>query len=370
MNGPAVIAPPSPELLQDLALVLPDLQLYDSKPISAAIRGKSASIHAALDHAAALLQSSRAPAIANVQALSLEALSQAVALAEAARARLLPSHAAPAVSPAAFGATLSHALSCDLALWVGPCDSAPHGLLKRLRDRIPHHVTLASNLDELQALRLELTASPDASATRAPGASPAQTPAQALLQARRALFLLPSDADPRLIAQCDALAASLQDRVRIAVMTLPDAKHSLNRRGALELITWQTGLSCTSGGIDFSDSAPRPSPPLQTLLDRQAIDLLIDCAPGSKRNTDRLSNTSKTPALITLSPCAPSRADPAAEVSFITPGLTLGLAARVMRYDGIILWLCDDPASAPPDPTAQLLQDLLQRVQPQPATTP
>jgi hypothetical protein len=370
MNGPAVIAPPSPELLQDLALVLPDPQPYENKPISAVIKGQSASIHAALDHAAALLQNSRAPAIANVQALSLEALSLAVALAEAARARLLPSHAAPAVSPAAFGATLGHALSCDLALWVGPCDNAPQPLLKRLRDRIAHHVTLTSNLDELQALRLELTASPDASATRAPGASPALPLLQTLLHARRALFLLPADADARLVAQCDSLAASLQNRVRLAVMTLPDAKHSLNRRGALELITWQTGLSCASGGIDFSDSAPRPSPPLQTLLDRHAIDLLIDCAPGSKLNTDRLSNTSRTPARITLGPSDPSRTDPAAEVSFITPGLTLGLAARVMRYDGIVLWLCDDPASAPADPVVGLLKDLLQRVQPQPLNTP
>ena len=211
-----------------------------------------------------------------------------------------------------------------------------------------------------------MTASLDASATRATGASPALTLLQTLLRARRALFLLPADADARVVAQCDALAASLQNRVRLAVMTLPDAKHSLNRRGALELITWQTGLSCTSGGIDFSDSAPRPSPPLQKLLSRSAIDLLIDCHP----NTNRLRDTTNRPQLITLGPSDPSRADQGAEVSFITPGLALGLAARVMRFDGIILWLCDDPASAPPDPVAQLLQDLLQRVQPQPANTP
>ncbi len=370
MNGPAVIAPPSPELLQDLALVLPDLQPYENKPISATILGKSASIHAAMDHAAALLQRSRAPAIANVQALSLEALSRAVALAEAARARLLPSHAAPAASPAAFGATLGHALSCDLALWVGPCDSAPQALIARLRERIPHHLTLTPALETLVALRVALPSFDPAKTTSKPTFDAVCSTLHALMQARRALFLLPCDADPRLIAQCDALAATLQDRVRLAVMTLPDARRSLNRRGALELITWQTGLSCASGGIDFSDGAPRPSPPLQKLLDRQAIDLIIDCSPpGSHTSfptTDHLSNTSKKPARITLGPTP----DPAAEVSFITPGLALGLSARVMRFDGIVLWLCDDPASAPPDPVVGLLHDLLQRVQPQPATTP
>jgi transposase len=238
-------------------------------------------------------------------------------------------------------------------------------LLKRLRDRVATHLTLAPSLEMMLTLRLALTSFDPAQTTAEPAFDVVSSTLNALLQTRRAVMLLPSDADPRLLAQCDALAASVQNRVRLAVMPLPDAKRSLNTRGALELITWQTGLSCATGGIDFSDSAPRPSPPLHTLLDRQAIDLLIDCNYSGDPLADHLNNTTKRPARITLGPTP----DPTAEVSFITPGLVLGLSARVMRFDGIVLWLCDDPSSAPPDPTAQLLHDLLQSVQQQPANT-
>ena len=60
--------------------------------------------------------------------------------------------------------------------------------------------------------------------------------------------------------------------------------------------------------------------------------------------------------------CIGRQFDQEADVRFRTPGLALGLAAQVMRFDGIILWLCEDPATAPADPTVELLLSLANKI--------
>src|SRR5690606_21362661 len=99
-------------------------------------------------------------------------------------------------------------------------------------------------------------------------------------------------------------------------------------------------------GIDFGDGAPRPC---SHELPRGA-DVVVEFI-----GDDATSQFSGDVRRITIGP-----ANSSAEVSFVTPGLAVGLAAQVMRFDGIMLWLCDDPATAPPDPAADPLLQLRQ----------
>ena len=99
------------------------------------------------------------------------------------------------------------------------------------------------------------------------------------------------------------------------------------------------------GGVSFADGSPRPSHPAQALLATGELDLVIDTglpylhAPDARR--------------ITI-----GQFEPEADLSLVTCGLAAGLAARVMRFDGVVLWLCDERAQAPADPAARLLAQL------------
>ena len=368
-NKPAAFA----DLHRDLSLVLPQLRKAGSPAIEACVKGQRAATDATIAMVRDWLRDSTAPAMVGLNGLSLEAVREAVALAEYCRAKLLPM---PMPDPVAAcmtvlqTATLGHALAADLKVVVGASaqggsaarrephppgldhpDVNPLGVGPFVSDRIDEAITarvpntlfVGGDLDTILALRRT---------ARGKGERAAElfTDATAL-PVKRMVVLLPHDVDIRVAGEWHKLAAQVQREIRVAVLSLPHPQ-AANLRGALEVITWQTGLSCATGGVDWADGAPRPCAGAANLLPRSACDVVIDAGwspmPTAWRRSVR--------HYIRIS----AAIDADADVCFVTPGLALGVAARVMRFDGAILWLCDDPTpgAALHDPAVDLLRRL------------
>jgi len=342
----------SDELRRDLALVLPEVRAVGGMKRAEAqawVGGRAASVEDAVTYAAELLRGSAAPAIVGLNGLTLEAVREAVALAEAARARLLPMPLGDPLSmrmSVTQAATLGHAMSADLRVVIQDGARKANAIEALIAERVPNALFMPGDLGALLQLRATV---------REQGA--AAITSTTALPVKHVVIPLPADTDPRVIGQWHRLAADLQRAVRVSAITVPDLTKVANLRGALEVITWQTGLSCATGGVDFADGAPRPSAAAATLIQRGGIDLAVD--------------TGWRPLPVELaSQCAHRirigiEADASADVSFVTPGLAAGLRARVMRFDGVILWLCDDPAPAAgavDDPAVSLLRRWIDEV--------
>ncbi|MEX2216819.1 MAG: hypothetical protein WD768_22080 [Phycisphaeraceae bacterium] len=352
-------------ILNDVSLVLgaPSRQGGAIRAqLTAMTDGKTVPLEFAIARAKQLIESSTAPAIVGLNGLTLEAVREAVALAERHRMKLLPM---PLPDPIAARqtvmqtATLGHAMAADLQVkrestarlaidpppappWEGgESEVTPDDLADRIdafiTARVPNALFMpVDDLDAVLALRTkvrELGAKVFTDATALP--------------VKRVIVLLPHDCDPRAVSQWHRLAVEVQQELRLAVLSLPSPDAG-NIRGVLEVITWQTGLSCATGGVDFTDGSPRPCAGAVSLLARGAIDLVIDT--GLRALPDALSN--KVTHRIRIGP----EPDAKAAVSFVTPGLSLGLAAQVMRFDGVMLWLGDDATGAQSDPAVELLR--------------
>jgi hypothetical protein len=314
-------------LRRDLALVLPggEVRPYDGAETPAAIEGRPVSIEDAVNHAAELIDASRAPAIVGLNGLTIEAIREAIALAEAMRGRLLPEGTGdPVVARQSVTqtATLGHVFASHMIVWVG-CTGGDGPVANAIAERQLLGGFVEADLPTVLKLRESLR-QPEATGPFA--------------QHKRVAVVLHQGTDPRVASQWHKLAADVQKKLRVCVFQLPHPDAS-NARGVIETVTWQTGLSPAFGGIDFGDGSPR------ACSANASLDLVISAgAAGETR--------------ITIGP--PDRRD---LVSFSTPGLCAGLAARVMRCDGIVLWLCADPATAPPDPAVEVLRVLRQRIQ-------
>lgn len=296
--------------------MLPAVRRLDGPPtVTATIDGKPAAVEEALAQAAWLVAHSAAPAIVGLHRMSIEALREAVALAEHIRGRLLlrPGDAQPIASrlPVVQTATLGHVFASDLIVWVGrDMYSEDHPVAQAVAGRRLLASFVDASVDTVLALRERFEVDPEH---------------------KRIAAVLPPGCDVRVVSQWHKLAAQVQDRVRLCVFSMP-AMDAANARGAHEVVTWQTGVSpAAAGGVDFADGAPRA-------CSHGPADLTIDARDG-----------------LTIGP-----------VHFGTPGLVLGLAARVMRCDGVVLWLCDDPRKAPADPMVKLLGRLRQLLPPLP----
>ncbi len=323
----------SPELRQDLSLVLPLVQRAKGTAISAYLAGREVSVDEAVARAGDLIKVSVAPAIVGLSGLTIEAVREAVALSERLRARLLP---LPAGDPIAWRmsvmqtATLGHACAVDLRVaFRDEVEGTHNPINEAIASRVPNTLFVQGNdLDALLKLRMLV---------REQGASAITS--MTALPVKRVVVALPASVDVRIASQWHLLAAQLQSELRVSVITLSEMGklHAAgNRRGVLEVITWQTGLSCATGGVDFADRAPRPCADAATLLSRGGLDVVVD--------------TGLLPVETSLLSSVKHRirigdaVDATADVCFVTPGLRVGLRARVMRFDGVILWLCDDPS--------------------------
>ncbi|MCC7192201.1 MAG: hypothetical protein IT444_05400 [Phycisphaeraceae bacterium] len=309
----------SETLRNDLSIVLPSLTARAPLDIASDI----------LDKAVDLLSHSRAPAIVGLSNLSIEALREVIPLAERIRGRLLPlptiGNRISTTQPVTESATLGHLFACDMIVWVG-CDGGSGPVAQRIAERQLLGAFVDSSLDVVLRLRDDLTRNPTAGPFGA---------------CKRVAVVLKPDCDPRVISQWHKLAAQIQSRTRLCVFSLPANSMGGNERGVIETITWQTGVSPIGGGIDFSDGNPRWCPPADVLLKRGAIDLILDTSTESRNQTD----ISRTIPRIAIN----GNAIP-------------GTAAQVMRCDGIVLWLCDDPATAAPDPAVTFFATLMRRI--------
>jgi hypothetical protein len=334
MNQSDADNPTSP-LERDLSLVIEPTWIAPGAAVDARVAGRSVSIDEAIAHAGALLRGARSPAIIGLHSLSIEGVRAAVALGRRIGAKLLPwpaTNAEPATRLVTQTGSLGHAFASDMILWVG-CRGTDTPITRAVVSNQLLSAFLPAELETVLNLRRLLA--------RTSETSPFGT-------AKKIIAVLAADADPRVVSQWHKLANQAQRRHRIAVLQLP-AGGACNARGAAEAITWLTGVAPTRGGVDVGVHPPAGCADAQTLLAADAIDVAIDLrcdaapplfSPHVKRIT------------IGVSP------DDSAAVSFAAPALALGVAARVMRFDGVVLWLCDDPANATPDLTAQLLHSL------------
>jgi len=351
-----ILPPPSAELKQDLAMVLPTLRVAESAEIKAFWFGEPIAVDQAMSQATSLLRESKAPAIIGLSGLTIEAMRETIALAESMRAMLLPwpflpwpcGDVAAARQSIVQTATLGHAASADLRVAFRDDPTRQDSPIDQwITQRVPNTLFVdGADLEALLRLRAKV---------REQGA--AVFTSMTALPVKSIVVTLPAGVDCRIESQWHALAADAQQKIRISVMTLPDLRAAGNQRGAMEVMTWQTGLSGAAGGITFADGAPRPCPGASELLELGAIDTALDTGltPLPPVLTQRLRHRIRISAAL----------DKSADLCFITPGLSPGLRAQVMRFDGTILWLCDDPSpksDAMDDPAIALISQLKQRV--------
>lgn len=308
----------SDALRRDLAMVLPDLP-----------RG-GAALEAMATPMAAALKSAKAPAMAGLGTLSVEGAIEAVELMRAVRGRVLPW---PMPGDNARGpmsvtqtATLGHVFASDLIIWVG-CTGGDGPIAEAISEHQLRAAFAEPTLDAVMRLRDALKRDPHS---------------EPVGRWKRVAVVLAPGCDGRVVSQWHKLTAQIQQAVRVCVIQLPDIARHRNLRGACEVVTMLTAISCDAGGVDFSSGVPRPCPDVMTLLSLNAIDLLIDTAP------EPINAPPSLPRHTRLNPWAL---------------MAVPSSARVMRFDGVMLRLADDPDAAPPDPAAMLFAAIRQQLE-------
>ncbi|MCC6581243.1 MAG: hypothetical protein IT440_12480 [Phycisphaeraceae bacterium] len=186
------------------------------------------------------LRSACAPVMTGWEGLPLASAALAVKLAAKLRAKAVFLHAWPVTDRMGVRWEASEAFAQSAKLQL--------------------HVTCTSTLDDVLALR-QAIASADPSSND-------------ILAAGSAVVRIDAGVDPRIIEQWHRLAEQVQLQTRMAVLEEND------RKNAVDAMLWHTGVSPASGGLDFAHTPPRPCPPLPTLLDRKAVDLLVALQPS------------------------------------------------------------------------------------------
>lgn len=320
------------------------LPIHDENGPQAAIAGELTTIENAIEKAVDRVRSSVAPAIVGLGGLSIEAAEQAITLAEQLRAKLLPH---PSMDPVqvrqrvSFHAGLAEAMNADLRVVTneliqpgetGQSEKVLASLTLAVDERVPNALFMAvADIKAVVQLRQALAAE-GVNAIRKLTSLPVN----------HVIVMLPPTVDARVVSQWHLLAANMQATLRISVITTPCADAG-NIRGVIEVIAMKTGLNAWANGIDFATGQAVPCAQLATHIERNACDMIIDTgiAPFAENATIRMSHD----------------ADDAKQCDvWFRGGLCRGIAARVMRFDGSMLWLCDDPQSSLPDPTVELLK--------------
>jgi len=319
---------PEEAFRRDLSLVLPILRAADS-PDHARIGHRPADVAEAAELTAQWLRGAQRPAIVGLGMLTMEAVRDALRLARAVGGRACDQWRNPLVSRQPVWQRASLAAASNAKLMVGVGVSRHHSpAAERLGGEFA--IGVDASLETVLALR-------DAAEQAGHG----NDVLSAILAAPSVVVVLASQTDPRVIAQWHQLAASLQQRVRMAVVTLP-VLSSGNWFGADSAMTWQTGISLAWGGVDFG------SRETSAALFRDDADVLIDF-----RHAPKPSSAERH---IVVGPTDLESAD----VHVQTDGLALGLAGHVMRFDGVMLRL-NDPDQQPdlPDRSHEWLRRLL-----------
>jgi formylmethanofuran dehydrogenase subunit B len=169
-------------------------------------------------------------------------------------------------------------------------------------------------------------------------------------EARHAHFILGEDAaqSPVLSNELARLCARARSRLRITVSALPP---SGNGRGVLEVLSWQTGRPGAS--VFRAASPPRDlagAIDLERLLELRGADVIL----AAGLNRALLSLEARAAFEPTQRIVIGAEADPRASVSIRVPGLDPRLPATIVRADGIHLTINGRPSTAasPGDPAA------------------
>jgi hypothetical protein len=290
-------------LLNDLSLVLAEPYELSSAQIHASVHGQPVELNTAIERAAKMICDSSSPVITGIHMLTMQATRAAVDLARKMQGRVLqPETQSYSVQQTA---TLGHVMGCDFVIKPGPAQwAAEHPVAAAIAKRVLHSIFVPPDLDTLLGLRAKV---------RQKGAAAICDITHC--QVNRLAVVLPPECPFELVSQWHKLAADLQTQIRACVLRLPDMATAGNMRGAAEVVLWLTGLN---GQVDFGGS-------------QIATDLQID---ASENGVIRVGN----------------------DIQFTTPGLAMGLHAHVMRFDGIVLRLCDDPEVGIPDPVVELFE--------------
>lgn len=334
----------SDELERDLRLVFANaLPTVTADDVQACVDGEPAPLEVVLQRAADRIRSCVAPAIVGLGGLSIEAAEQAIDLAHAMQGKLLPT---PVQDPTlsrqsvSFHAGLGEAFGADLRV-IGPDDAdgdasenGLEALTLAINERVPNALFMAvHDIDAVIHLRESLSRDGVEAIRRL-----------TTLPVNSVVVVLPSMVDARVTSQWHRLAADLQSTLRISVVSTPSADVG-NLRGVAELIAMRTGLNAWASGVDFASGETLPCAGWDTHLARNGCDVVIDSS----------LNQLVEQAAIRIS----ADVDHAKQCEiWFRGGIQLGVAARVMRFDGTMLWLCDDPSIALPDPTINLFKQL------------
>ena len=328
-------------LRKDLSLVLPADCL--DMPSGTAADGKSEEVTSSLRRVAALIDEAKAPAIVGLNGLTIEAVRLAVQLARRIGAKLLPlpfsqEQSMGAFVPTQMTATLGEAIAADLKIVPRSCEALQGNPIDTyIADHVPNQLFVDPGFDALLALRqqIELRGSSVITETTS-------------LEVKRVVVVLPASTNARVISQWHLIACKIQHALRLSIVLVPDVSSAGNLTGAIETMTWMTGVAPTRGGLDFSSvkdvevarpmPLPKPCAFADVLMEQGAIDLVIDTGLLPKRRCEKVKHWVRL-----------GREDDAANQSDVhlkTLGLPLGLRGRVMRFDGVTLWLCADPSCA------------------------
>lgn len=312
-------------LWQDLSLVLPSRREVEpgDAVVTAYVGGKACGLDEAVARCDEMLQGAKHPAITGLNMITMEAARAAMSLAMRCDARVLPDATELALD-VAQQATLAHVYASDYVIKPGPDRwAADHPVASAIARRVLHSMFVRPGLDGVLALR---------EAIRAKGAAAIT---EAIPQTvRRVAVLLPPDTEAQVISQWHKLAADVQSELRVCVMTLPGATYG-NGRGALEVVTWRSGFA---GAVQFADGVASRCRTGDVGVD-VAVELgALHAGDAARRIVFGVER------------------DDSAEVSFVMPGLAMGLAAHVCRFDGQMLRLCNDMTVSPPDPVVAVLE--------------
>jgi formylmethanofuran dehydrogenase subunit B len=347
-DPPAGDGPPDPHGACDWgSAFLSALLRVEARPM---LGGQPADRAAALAAAAELLRSAGSPAVIGLTGLTVEALREAVPLAETLRGLLAPwppdptrnwGHAAPDIART-WGAIADAA---ELAVFWGADPDQTHPRLReRLRLTDERTLVLPGEPDVATAVALRM---------HFEKAGPPVAALSSRLAAVRSahIFLTrAAGADAVLVGQLQLLAARLLPVCRLSVGVLPD---SVNARGATEVLTWQTGFPGPTG---FAGGAPQYRPGVWE-ADRILADGLADAVVTADLDADTLPAEARSRLARTRRIVISPREDPSADVCFVIPGLDPRLDAHVVRPDGIMLRLAGAGPGFP-DPAAEVLADL------------
>jgi len=343
-------------LHDDLALVLPETQpppAGDPPPESA------------IAEAAGWLTRAEAPLVTGLEGLTVEGCRLACALAEALGATLALAEARPSHQPACFRLTLGEAMARPLALLVDP--GAPgagpahaHPVVRRLAARGVTCHAVPAGPDLPTELRRWLAGGEAA----APVAPEARALAERITRAGRVTLALAPGVSPGVTAAWQRLAAQAALEVRLHLLPLPALAREGNRRGAVEVALWQTGLSLEEGGITFAGGAPRPAPDAATLLARGAADLVLEAGiepqvpAGAARI--RIGPGHVPPPVPPPAPPPPAPSEAARSLHLPAPGLVPGGPGHVVRFDNVVLSLSGGERAGDTPPDARILTRLLE----------